>query len=102
MYRYDPHQHQIHPHSWHLLRRACPSLRVAMYFEAVGSFSAITRIATPEVPLKVIQIWTGLYSGDPEWHIGETLKYLADKFGRMLGEIDSAIYFQWRIGGGGI
>ena len=86
VYRLDPYRHIIHPHTWRMLRRACPGLRVCLYFEAIGAHADITRIACSELPLKVVQIWTGMNLQDEYWSLGSTIRYLGNTFSRTLGE----------------
>ena len=86
VYKNDHHQHKLEPVQWKQLRRACPCLKVTMYFECIGQHRDIVRALSREIPLTSLQIWTGVHHQDEDWNLRATLRYIADTYSYTLGK----------------
>ena len=85
VYKHDPHFHIVDNFTWQFLKRSCPQMYVGMYFESVGSYDEIVRVARREIPLRSLDIFTGVQHADDVWRLSDTLKYIGDNFGMHLG-----------------
>lgn len=84
--RNDPHLHRISGYAWKQLTRACPCLRVAIWFESVGMHNEIASILVKEAPVKDLHIWSG-YDDDSDWRLSETVNHIAESYANVIGEL---------------
>lgn len=49
------------------------------------SFTDISPILLPEIPLRCLYVWSG-YVEEDEWRIGDLLTHIATSFNKTLGE----------------
>lgn len=85
VFRSDPHLHRISGHTWKQFTRACPRLRVAFWFESVGSYTEIAPILAKEISVKDIHIWSG-YDDDQNWRLAETVNHITESYTNVLGK----------------
>lgn len=84
VFRSDPHLHRISGVTWKLLTRACPRLRVAFWFESIGSYTEIAPILLKEIPVKDIHIWSG-YDDDQNWRLAEVIDHITEAYQSFIG-----------------
>ena len=85
VFRSDPHLHRISGHTWKQFSRACPRMRVAFWFESIGSYQEIAPLLLKEIPVKDIHIWSG-YDDDQNWRLCDTVDHITEAYMNLIGE----------------
>ena len=84
VFRNDPHFHRISSYNWKMLKRACPKLKVAFWFESIGAYSEIAPILVNDIPVKDVHLWTG-YDEDIHWRLSATVDHISELYASTLG-----------------
>ncbi|XP_060582019.1 F-box only protein 39-like isoform X2 [Ruditapes philippinarum] len=86
VFRNDPHFHRISGLAWKQFSRACPRLRVAVWFESIGMHQEIVPILVKEAPIKDIHIWSG-YDDDLDWRLSETIDHITNTYANAIESV---------------
>ncbi|ELU03814.1 hypothetical protein CAPTEDRAFT_199261 [Capitella teleta] len=79
-----PHSHTISTDKWSALRKANPTLRVAVYLERFADHLDIRRVVNHRMPVSEFQMWTGMNSHARPWFLKDSLLYVAENFSQHL------------------
>ena len=85
VYRNDPHHHKISSYMWKYIKKACPKLRVTIWFESIGFHEEILPVLSKDMPLCDFHMWTG-YDDEMDWQLSQTINHLADNFSDTIGK----------------
>ena len=71
--------------------------QVSMEFDQVPSFTDISPILLPEIPIKSLYIWSG-YVEEDDWRICDLLTHISLHFNKTLGELVNVHVFALSLG----
>lgn len=87
-----PHFHEIDPMIWRELIKACPGLKVDIYFTYIGDYASIRSVLCHPIPLHSLHIKGGTHNPGEMWNIPETIQYIGDVFNTSLSKLCMHIF----------